>query len=116
MFGTASGLLAVLAVSASVVQGQAVWASNQVNTTICQWEQFRGKTHRFRLHRRADIVPAHVVRDTVYMDGGGLWWLPGLSDGSYATPESDRKWIVVGLCPPMVLMFRRKPPWHSIHT
>ncbi|KAK1752104.1 hypothetical protein QBC47DRAFT_433058 [Echria macrotheca] len=74
MFGPASGLLAVLAVSASVVQGQAVWASNQVNTTICEWEQFR----------------AHVVRDTVYMDGGGLWWLPGLSDGSYATPESDR--------------------------
>jgi len=33
---------------------------------------------------------AHVVRDTVYMDGGRMWWLPGLSNGTYGAVESDR--------------------------
>lgn len=58
---------------ASAVSGQATWDKNQVNTTICQWQQLR----------------AHVVRDTVYMDGGSMWWLPGLSDGSYGTAVND---------------------------
>jgi hypothetical protein len=32
---------------------------------------------------------AGVVRDTVYIDGGYLWWEPGLADGTYGTPVSD---------------------------
>lgn len=32
---------------------------------------------------------AHVIRDTVYMDGGSLWWLPGLDDGSYGAADAD---------------------------
>jgi hypothetical protein len=32
-----------------------------------------------------------VIRDTLYIDGGYLWWLPGLSDGTYGAPTSDGK-------------------------
>jgi hypothetical protein len=32
---------------------------------------------------------AGVVRDTVYIDGGYLWWEPGLADGTYGSPVSD---------------------------
>ncbi|KAG4025300.1 hypothetical protein MFRU_061g00190 [Monilinia fructicola] len=53
--------------------GQATWLSNQVNTTMCYWTSPR----------------AAVVRDTFYVDGGELFWEPGLSDGSYASPYSD---------------------------
>ncbi|KAK0643252.1 hypothetical protein B0T16DRAFT_429940 [Cercophora newfieldiana] len=73
MIGTGLGLLAAVTAHAAVANGQATWDKNQVNTTLCQWQQLR----------------AHVVRDTVYMDGGRMWWLPGLSDGSYATAVND---------------------------
>jgi hypothetical protein len=33
----------------------------------------------------------NVVRDTVYMDGGNIWWLPGLADGSYGAVTTDGK-------------------------
>ncbi|KAK0118301.1 hypothetical protein ONS95_012595 [Cadophora gregata] len=49
------------------------WQEGQVNTTMCQWESPR----------------AAVVRDTLYIDGGYLWWKPGLSDGSYGAVVSD---------------------------
>ncbi|CAD6453008.1 9f61d75e-31a6-4fba-9b4e-7dcf47082789 [Sclerotinia trifoliorum] len=49
------------------------WILDQVNTTMCYWTSPR----------------AAVVRDTFYLDGGELWWEPGLSDGSYAPPVSD---------------------------
>jgi len=32
---------------------------------------------------------AAVIRDTVYIDGGALWWLPGLNDGSFDSLASD---------------------------
>ncbi|KAJ5051966.1 uncharacterized protein L3040_001727 [Drepanopeziza brunnea f. sp. 'multigermtubi'] len=54
--------------------GQAAgWQNGQVNTTMCQWRSPR----------------AAVVRDTLYIDGGYLWWTPGLSDGSYGSATSD---------------------------
>ncbi|KAK4449938.1 RING finger protein B [Podospora aff. communis PSN243] len=74
MVGSGLGVLAAVTAYGVVANGQATWEANQVNTTICQWQQLR----------------AHVVRDTVYMDGGRMWWLPGLSDGSYAAAISDR--------------------------
>ncbi|KAH7391537.1 hypothetical protein BKA64DRAFT_107644 [Cadophora sp. MPI-SDFR-AT-0126] len=49
------------------------WQEGQVNTTMCQWQSPR----------------AAVVRDTLYIDGGYLWWKPGLSDGSYGAVVSD---------------------------
>jgi hypothetical protein len=36
-----------------------------------------------------DETIAGVIRDTLYIDGGYLWWNPGLSDGSYAGPTAD---------------------------
>ena len=32
---------------------------------------------------------AAVIRDTVYIDGGYLWWEPGMSDGTYGAPVND---------------------------
>ncbi|OAA76727.1 Galactose oxidase/kelch, beta-propeller [Akanthomyces lecanii RCEF 1005] len=42
------------------------WAQGQVNTTICIWNQPR----------------AAIVRDTIYIDGGSVWWTPGLENGT----------------------------------
>lgn len=46
---------------------------SQVNISMCNWAQLR----------------ANVIRDTIYLNGGSLWWLPGQSDGTYASPEND---------------------------
>jgi hypothetical protein len=32
---------------------------------------------------------AAVVRDTVYIDGGYLWWEPGMADGTHGPAVSD---------------------------
>ena len=40
---------------------------------------------------RSRTRKAAVVRDTLYIDGGDLWWLPGLASGQYDTPVSDGK-------------------------
>jgi hypothetical protein len=32
---------------------------------------------------------AAVIRDTVYIDGGFLFWEPGMSDGTYGAPTND---------------------------
>ncbi|KAK3390835.1 hypothetical protein B0H63DRAFT_123895 [Podospora didyma] len=66
-------LPAVVTAFASLAQGQSKWASNQVNTTLCRWQQFR----------------AAVVKDTIYFDGGSSWWIPGLSDGSLGSVDRD---------------------------
>jgi hypothetical protein len=34
-------------------------------------------------------MEAAVIRDTVYLDGGYLWWVPGLADGTYGAPVND---------------------------
>ncbi|KAH8681017.1 hypothetical protein BX600DRAFT_9398 [Xylariales sp. PMI_506] len=69
--------LSVLALGASLVfsvNGQeSGWATGQVNATMCLWQNPR----------------AAVVRDTVYIDGGYLWWVPGLEDGSFGGPTQD---------------------------
>ncbi|KAM7203519.1 hypothetical protein V8F33_002139 [Rhypophila sp. PSN 637] len=57
----------------STVQGQAQWPADQVNTTLCQWVQPR----------------AALLQDTVYLDGGTIWWTPGLKNGQLLPPESD---------------------------
>jgi hypothetical protein len=51
----------------------AIGLVSQVNISMCNWAQLR----------------ANVIRDTIYLDGGSLWWLLGQSDGTYAAPESD---------------------------
>ncbi|KAI0132763.1 hypothetical protein BJ170DRAFT_261256 [Xylariales sp. AK1849] len=65
---------AIATVMASVVSGQASgWQKNQVNATMCSWQNARAAT----------------LRDTVYIDGGYLWWTPGMADGSYGAPTED---------------------------
>ncbi|KAH7363564.1 hypothetical protein B0T11DRAFT_94760 [Plectosphaerella cucumerina] len=49
------------------------WVENQVNASICLWAQPRGA----------------VIRDTVYLDGGFLYWRQGLSNGEYGAPEQQ---------------------------
>jgi hypothetical protein len=49
------------------------WLENQVNASICSWEQPR----------------AALIRDTVYLDGGNLYWLPGLNDENYGPAVPD---------------------------
>ncbi|KMP07146.1 hypothetical protein CIHG_00007 [Coccidioides immitis H538.4] len=45
-----------------------------VNVTMCNWNHFR----------------VGVIRDTVYLDGGILWWAPGREDGGYGALERDK--------------------------
>ncbi|KAI0970569.1 hypothetical protein F4678DRAFT_113436 [Xylaria arbuscula] len=52
---------------------QSGWLENQVNTTMCAWRALR----------------AAQVNDTAYLDGGFLYWIPGLADGSLSTPIQD---------------------------
>jgi hypothetical protein len=66
-------ILAILAGGIAVIRGQAIWDANQVNTTMCYWEELRGA----------------VVRDTVYLDGGDIWWIPGYANGSTGAIEND---------------------------
>ncbi|KAK7981611.1 hypothetical protein PG996_009302 [Apiospora saccharicola] len=66
--------LAVGAHLALIVDAQASgWVPGQVNATMCQWQAPR----------------VAAIKDTVYMDGGYLWWFPGMSDGSYGLPTQD---------------------------
>lgn len=32
---------------------------------------------------------AAVLKDTVYLDGGSLYWTPGMADGSFGAVTSD---------------------------
>lgn len=67
--------LIALGLAQSSVGQQAGWQANQINTTMCQWQYPR----------------AAVIRDTMYIDGGNLWWKPGSSDGTYGKLISDGK-------------------------
>ena len=87
-------LLVVVTTYVSVANGQQRWLSNQVNTTLCQWRQLRGEFPRDQVLCLAVLLilgAAHVVRDTLYLDGGSRWWLPGLDDGSYGAVSNDSK-------------------------
>lgn len=45
-----------------------------------------------------DETTAGVIRNTLYLDGGYLWWNPGLADGSYAGPTADGMQTIQWLC------------------
>ncbi|KAG6003167.1 hypothetical protein E4U21_002281 [Claviceps maximensis] len=49
------------------------WQDLQVNTSICSWIQPR----------------AALVRDTVYIDGGSIWWSPGFAGGNIGEPVNN---------------------------
>ncbi|KAF3766795.1 hypothetical protein M406DRAFT_287728 [Cryphonectria parasitica EP155] len=66
--------LSLLAGLAPIVVAQlGGWVANEVNTTMCTWQGLR----------------AAVIRDSVYMDGGYIYWRPGLADGSYGSAIQD---------------------------
>ncbi|KAH8200673.1 hypothetical protein TruAng_005137 [Truncatella angustata] len=49
------------------------WIDNQVNATMCSWQNPR----------------VAVMRDTAYIDGGWIWWTPGLADGTPGPARLD---------------------------
>jgi hypothetical protein len=66
-------LIAGLLVQLGAGQASGWLYSNQNSTSMCYW-----------------VTPrAAIVRDTVYIDGGDLYWDPTLSDGTLAPPSSD---------------------------
>ncbi|KAI0425552.1 hypothetical protein F5Y09DRAFT_346581 [Xylaria sp. FL1042] len=74
MYRTGILVVAVIAGFPSRVNGQqSEWASNQKNTTMCAWKALR----------------AAQLNDTIYMDGGFLYWVPGFVDGSVGYPILD---------------------------
>ncbi|CAJ2514261.1 Uu.00g023800.m01.CDS01 [Anthostomella pinea] len=74
MYWSSIAGLALAASLASTVHGQqSGWQQNQVNATMCTWSALR----------------VAVLKDTVYMDGGYIFWLPGMADGTYGSPMQD---------------------------
>jgi hypothetical protein len=65
------------------------WPADQVNTSMCFWQNPRGMSSAAILKMEAHSCLAAIVRDAVYVDGGSLWWRPGLSDGTYGSYVSD---------------------------
>ncbi|KAI9903894.1 hypothetical protein N3K66_000423 [Trichothecium roseum] len=69
--------LFVLFLSAPLLAvGFPTWSEDQVSTTICFW----------------DYVRAAIIRDTIYFDGGDIWWSPKFEDGSAGNPVRDTNW------------------------
>ncbi|KAM0492775.1 hypothetical protein ACHAPB_008707 [Verticillium nonalfalfae] len=82
-------MLAICFVAAfsTVVFGQFEgWTENQVNASMCLWAQLRGA----------------VIRDTVYLDGGFLYWSQGLSNGEYGPPEQQGRWQCIFTIPAFI--------------
>lgn len=69
----------------------------QINATICTWQGLQGKLLAFLWELQRLMGVAAVIRDTVYIDGGDLWWRPGYNDGSYGQVTED------GSCPLVIL-------------
>lgn len=65
---------ALLAMTAGTAVAQfSDWQTGQISTEICTWEQPR----------------AALIRDTIYLDGGTIWWVPTLNDGSLGRPVDN---------------------------
>ncbi|KAI0532608.1 hypothetical protein GGR58DRAFT_161003 [Xylaria digitata] len=74
MYWTSILVIAIVAAFPSWVNGQqSGWAANQVNATMCIWKGLR----------------TAQLRDTAYMDGGFLFWVPGFADNTLGFPEQD---------------------------
>ncbi|KAI1265771.1 hypothetical protein F5Y18DRAFT_46594 [Xylariaceae sp. FL1019] len=75
MYHTRIGVAAIVSVLTWLVNSQqSGWLENQANATMCQWGSLRSAQ----------------LKDTLYLDGGVLYWVPGMVDGSYGVPEIDR--------------------------
>jgi hypothetical protein len=49
---------------------------DEVNVSICNWPQLRGKSFREPESRETYLTRsvANIIRDTIYLDGGSIWW------------------------------------------
>lgn len=102
--GVLLGALALAPVTQAQYGG---WMKNQVNSTMCFWEQLRGEGSRIvgesaltlpsnlpfpqRLTNPRHRDLGHQLNDTIYLDGGLLGWKPGLDTGEYGHTISDSK-------------------------
>lgn len=86
------GLVVVVVVALWAAQAWAQftnWQAGQINTTLCYWKQPRGTAVAHALGPpRLTRAAAALVRDMVYLDGGSIWWSPGLDSGEFGTPVS----------------------------
>lgn len=74
MYGFRIAWPALVASLALSVTGQrSGWLDGQINSTLCRWYDFRVAT----------------LKDKVYLDGGHLYWVPGMADGSLRPPVDD---------------------------
>lgn len=74
---------------AKAIAQESGWKPNQVNATMCRWEHPRGEPHPpYRLVSILTRVVG-VIRDTLYIDGGNLWYTPGMSNGQFGESTSD---------------------------
>ena len=50
----------------------------QINVSMCNWQGLRGKCPMLLLFFRQDLFIltqiANILRDTIYLDGGRLWY------------------------------------------
>lgn len=91
-------VIALCAVTVDLVYGQYEgWVPNQVNASIVLWSQPRGRLIAYVDSISADANTAAVIRDTVYLDGGFIYWAQGLSDGTYGAIESNGLYILIPL-------------------
>jgi hypothetical protein len=76
---------------------QSGWVPGQVNASMCMWKQPRGKFPACSFYNHGetliDVYKAAVIRDTVYIDGGFLYWTQGMNDGTVNPPYWDGKSI-----------------------
>lgn len=45
------------------------------------------------LETQYSTLTVAVIRDTVYIDGGYLYWEPGMGDGLYHAPTQDSMFL-----------------------
>lgn len=90
-------LLALVASASHAAAQFGPWAEDQISTSICLWYQPRGQ---FAVFSKATVIwfiltlVAAFVRDTVYIDGGSIWWQPGMKDGSKGDLMNEGKsWL-----------------------
>lgn len=88
MFGSVS--LAALATIVGPALAQfANWQDGQVSTEICVWYQPRGEGKE-AFSSIALLTPiAAIIRDKIYLDGGNVWWLPRMDDGTTRPPVDN---------------------------
>jgi len=67
-------ILTLLAAAIDCVKGKCDTWQTQVNISMCNWQGLRGMWTSLWLLKIVLMVIANVIRDTLYIDGGQLWF------------------------------------------